>query len=165
MLKGTLYEHDALGTRPSFDKTTGAMLQKFYHTWYAPNNAIYVIVGDVEPQATLAMVRRLFENIPSKKLPGRPAIHLQTVKPATLHMTSDLSYGLAVITFRLPGTDSRDNAATQVLGDVLSSHRGDLYALVPAGKALSVEFALGSLQRASLAYAMGTFQKRGDGAG
>jgi zinc protease len=163
VFKGTPYEHDALGTRPSFDKTTGAMLQKFYHTWYAPNNAIYVIVGDVEPQATLAMVRRLFENIPSKRLPGRPAIHLQAVKPATLHMTSDLSYGLAVITFRLPGTDSRDNAAAQVLGDVLSSHRSDLYALVPAGKALSVEFALGSLPKASLAYAMGTFPKGGDG--
>ena len=78
-------------------------------------------------------------------------------------MTSDLSYGLAVITFRLPGSDSRRSAAAQVLGDVLSSHRGDLYALVPAGKALSVEFALGSLPKASLAYAMGAFPKGGDG--
>src|ERR1017187_4159562 len=140
------------------------MLQRFYRNWYAPNNAIFVIVGDVEPEATLAAVKRLFENIPSKKLPRRPDINLQTVKPATLHLTSDLSYGLAVITFRLPGTDSADNAAAQVLGDVLSSHRGDLYALVPAGKAMSVEFALGSLPRASLAYAMGTFPKDGDGA-
>jgi zinc protease len=163
VFKGTPYAHDALGTRPSFDKTTGAMLQKFYHTWYGPNNAILVIVGDVEPEATLATVKRLFENIPSKKLPGHPAIHLQTVKPATLQMTSDLSYGLAVITFRLPGSDSPDDAAAQVLGDVLSSHRGDLYALVPAGKALSAEFAIGTLPKASLAYAMGAFPKGGDG--
>ena len=161
---GTPYAHDALGTRPSFDKTTGAMLRDFYGKWYAPNNAILVIVGDVEPKATLATVKRLFENIPSKKLPHHPHIDLQPVKPATLHMTSDLSYGLAVITFRLPGSDSADDAAAQVLGDVLSSHRGDLYALVPAGKALSVEFALGSLPKASLAYALGTFPKGGDGA-
>ena len=32
MFKGTPYEHDALGSRPSFNKTTGAMLQKFYDT-------------------------------------------------------------------------------------------------------------------------------------
>jgi zinc protease len=163
LFKGTPYEHDALGTRPSFDKTTGAMLQSFYHHWYAPNNAIFVIVGDVDPDATLASVKRLFEKIPSKKLPRRPSIHLQPVKPASFTMTSDLSYGLAVITFRLPGLDSGDNAAAQVLGDVLSSHRSDLYALVPDGKALSAEFAIGSLPKASLAYAMGAFPKGGDG--
>ena len=163
VFKGTPYEHDALGTRPSFDKTTGAMLQKFYHTWYAPNNAIFVIVGDVQPAATLATVRRLFESIPPKKLPRRPTFEFESVKPAKMQMTSDLSYGMAVITFRMPGSDSKDDAATQVLGDVLSSHRGDLYGLVPAGKAMSAEFALGTLPRGSLAYAMGAFPKDGDG--
>src|SRR5579863_5292968 len=33
MFKGSPYQHDALGTRPSFDKTTDADLRKFHNTW------------------------------------------------------------------------------------------------------------------------------------
>ncbi|HVM61716.1 MAG TPA: pitrilysin family protein [Verrucomicrobiae bacterium] len=164
MFKGSPYEHDALGTRPSFDKTTGAMLKDFYGRWYAPNNAILIVVGDVEPQSTLASIDRLFGKIPAKKLPRRPAIELQSVRPDSLHLTSDLAYGLAVITFRVPGSDSADYAALQVLGDVLGSHRADLYALVPAGKALSTDFSVDTLPKAGLAYATATFPKDSNGA-
>src|SRR5690348_2290502 len=47
MFAGTPFAHDGLGTRPSFDQTTGEMLRKFHDTWYAPNNAILVVAGDV----------------------------------------------------------------------------------------------------------------------
>src|ERR1700719_3070059 len=42
----------------------------------------------------------------------------------------------------MPGTDSPDFAAARILADVLASQRGDLYALVHAGKALSAQFEL-----------------------
>jgi zinc protease len=57
MFAGTPYEHDALGSRPTFEKTTAAALKEFYGKWYAPNNAILVVVGNLDPQATLAKVR------------------------------------------------------------------------------------------------------------
>ena len=164
VFKGTPYAHDALGTGPSFDKTTGAMLKKFYDTWYAPNNAILVVVGDVQPQQALAKIKSLFGGIPARKLPSRPEFRLQPMADEIFGLDTDLPYGLAVTSFRMPGSDSPDFAAAQVLADVLSSQRSELYALVPGGKALSADFSLNSLPRASLGYATAAFPKGGNGA-
>lgn len=163
VFKGTPYAHDALGTRPSFDKTTGAMLKKFYDAWYAPNNAILVVVGDVQPQQVLAKVKELFGGIPTRKLPPQPDFRLQPMAPEIFGLQTDLPYGLAVMSFRMPGSDSPDYAAAQVLADVLSSQRSQLYSLVPAGKALSAGFSLNSLPKAGLGYAMAAFPKGEEG--
>ena len=164
MFRGTPYEHDALGTRPSFNATTAAMLKQFHNTWYAPNNAILVIAGDVDPAATMATVKDLFGAIPAKTLPARAQVELEPVKPETLHLTTDLPYGLAVAAFRWPGSKSPDFAAAQVLADVLSSQRGSLYDLVPRGQALSASFSFDSFPEASLAYAQAAFPAGGNGA-
>ena len=162
MFKGSPYERDALGTRPSFAKTTGADLRKFHNTWYVPNNAILVIVGNVEPQKALGQVKKVFGEIPTAQLPARPEFNFGTVKPDTLKLDTDLPYGLTWITFRFPGADSPDFAAAQILSDVLSSQRGKLYDLVPEGKALSVEFDYETLQKSGLGYAIAGFPAGGD---
>jgi zinc protease len=162
MFKGTPYAHDALGTKPSFDQTTGAMLKKFYDTWYVPNNAIVVIAGNVDPNKTLSQVKRLFGSIPSKPLPPRPEIKLQPVTPETLQLKTDLPYGLAVVSFRLPGYDSPDYAAARVLEGVLSSQRGNLYGLAAEGKALTVSFDLMTMPQTGLGIALAAFPKDGN---
>jgi zinc protease len=162
MFRGTVYAHDALGTKSSFDQTTGALLKKFYDTWYAPNNAILVIVGDVKPQETLAEVKKLFDHIPARKLPPRNQVHLEPVKPESFELKTDLPVGLAVISFRTPGYENTDYAAVQVLADVLSSERGKLYALVPEGKALFAEFDLDALPKAGIGQAIAGFPKGAD---
>jgi zinc protease len=155
MFAGTPYAHDPLGTRPSFDKTTGAMLKDFADKWYTPSNMILIVVGDVDPAATLKKIRQLYAAIPSHPLPPRPAIELQPVKPETFTLDSNLPYALGFIAWRLPGTDSPDYAAMQILSDVLASQRADLYGMVPAGKALAAEFGLAeTYPKASVAFGL-----------
>ncbi len=163
MFAGTPYAHDALGTRPSFNKTTDAMLRDFHTNWYAPNNAILVITGDVEPEKAFAEVKRIFGDIPSRPIPRRPEVRLQPLKPDTITLETDLPYGLAVVAYRLPGFDSPDFAACEILADVLDSRRGDLYALVPEGKALDMDFNVNPLPEAASSYAMAVFPQGGDG--
>ena len=152
---GTPYAHDALGTKPSFDATTAAMLKSFADKWYAPNNSILVLTGDIDPAAAIAKVKQIYGNVPSRSLPPRPAVNLQPVKAESFTIDSDLPYQLAAIAYRLPGSDSPDYAAVRILNEILSSHRGKLYDLVIQGKALETDFALGETYRkASVAFAV-----------
>ncbi len=153
LFAGTPYAHDPLGTRPSFDKTTDVMLKQFADKWYTASNAILVVVGDVDPATTLAKIRQLFGDIQSHPLPERPKIDLQPVKPETFTLDSNLPYVLGFIAWRMPGSDSPDYAAMQILADVLASQRADIYGMVPAGKALGAEFGLAETYRkASVGY-------------
>jgi zinc protease len=162
MFQGTTYAHDALGTKSSFDETTGMMLKKFHDDWYTPNNAILVVAGNVEPKKTLEEIKSLFSDISSRKLPERPEFQFREVSAETLSFNTDLHYGQAVIAFRMPGFENSDYAAASILSSVLSSQRGDLYALVPEGKALYAGFDLNIMPKAGLGYAMAAFPKGAD---
>ncbi len=162
MFTGTPYAHDALGTRPSFDKTTAQMLKSFHDAWYAPNNAILVIAGNVDPEATLSEVKRLFGAIPAKKLPARPRVQLRPVQPISFTVDTDQPAGTLMLATRTPGPRDADYPALEVLADVLSSKRFALYGLVPQGKATGAEFALDPLPEAGLAYAVLSFNAGDD---
>ncbi len=157
MFKGTPYAHDALGTRTSLRKTTGAMLRDFHRTWYVPNNAILVVVGHVQPEEALERVKRMFGGIPARKLPERPAVRLLPVKAETMRLRTDQPNGTIAAAFRMPGYDSPDYAAVKVLADVLNSRRGTMYSLVPEGKALDTGFEFLALPRAGLGFAFAEF--------
>lgn len=162
MFAGTPYDHDALGTRPSFDKTTAAMLKRFHDTWYAPNNAILIVAGDLDPDKTMVEIKRLFSRFKSRKLPALPQVELRPVAATSTRMQTDQPVGTQMIAMRVPGLDSKDFPALEVLADVLSSQRGDLYALVPQGKALSASFGIEPLPKAGLAYVEASFAQGSD---
>jgi zinc protease len=140
LFHGTPYQHDALGTRPSFEKTDAALIRRFYETWYAPNNAILVIAGDVQPEDALAQAKAAFGDVPSRPVPAHTAFAVQPVEPKTLTLDTNFPVGLVTIAYRMPGLKYDDFAAADILSDVLASERGALYGLVPAGKALMAQF-------------------------
>ncbi|RFP00144.1 peptidase M16, partial [Komagataeibacter xylinus] len=162
LFAGTPYAHDALGSRPSFDKTDTALLRRFYRQWYAPNNAILIITGDVDAARTLAMVRETFGPIPARRLPARPQIHPGPVQAQTLQFPTDYPVGLVAIASRMPGQNSRDYATARILSDVLASQRGALYDLVPQGRALLSSFDFVTKADAGIGIAIAAFPKGGN---
>jgi zinc protease len=162
MFAGTPYEHDALGTRPSFDKTDAKLLRGFYERWYAPNNAILVIAGDVDPQKALADAKAAFGTIPRRDVPAHAAFSQTPVTPKTLTLPTDLPFSLVTLAYRMPGLKSPDFATADILGDVLGSQRGALYGMVPAGHALLSEFAYEPKADAGFGLAAAAYPKGAD---
>ncbi len=138
LFAGTPYAHDALGTRPSFDKTTAQMLQQFHDSLV---RAQQCHPGDRRRRRSArrrsSEVRSLFGDIPPKKLPARPAVHAAADRSRRrFTVDTDQPNGALMIALRTPGPAAPDFPALEVLADVLSSRRFELYGLVPQGKAL-----------------------------
>ena len=162
MFAGTPYAHTPLGTRDSFDKTTAAMLKDFHDTWYAPNNAILVIAGDVEPAATLAKVKQEFSDIARKTPPARPAFDFKPVTAKTVQLPTDAPYGSVYLGYRFPGLTSKDYATAMVLSGALGSQRAALAGMRFDGTALFGGFFDQSMPQAGVGMAVGIFPKGGD---
>lgn len=63
-----------IGPMKEIEAITLPDLQNWYRTWYTPNNATIVIVGDVTPDTALAEVKRYFGNKISVATPARPSV-------------------------------------------------------------------------------------------
>lgn len=66
-----------IGWMSDIENLTRTKAEKFLKTYYAPNNAIIAIVGDIDTDRTIAMVERYFGHIP----PGRPVPPVAAEEP------------------------------------------------------------------------------------
>jgi zinc protease len=58
------YRHNTVGDLWDLQHMSRQELVKHYQTYYAPNNAVAVLVGDVDPQQALSRLQELFGPIP-----------------------------------------------------------------------------------------------------
>jgi zinc protease len=123
------YEHSVIGSMVDLGAATVEDVASFFKTYYAPNNAVLSIVGDVDTKATLEKVRKYFESIPLQ--PPPPAVDM-TEPPQKEERRTTLEDGLARLTrldmvYKIPPSSSPDYEALQVLSTVLSSGRSSRF--------------------------------------
>ena len=66
--------HNFYGDLTDLDAATLDDVQKFFKNYYAPNNAVLVIAGDIEAGQVLPWVKKYFEGIPRQEIPARPDV-------------------------------------------------------------------------------------------
>src|SRR5262245_27598926 len=63
--------HNFYGDLEHLDAATLADVQQFFKTYYAPNNAVLVVSGDIDTKQTLEWIHKYFSGIPASKLPAK----------------------------------------------------------------------------------------------
>ena len=123
------YEHSVIGSMKDLDAASVEDVAAFFKTYYAPNNAIVTIVGDVDTKVTLEKVRKHFESIPSQ--PPPPPVDM-TEPPQTEERRTTIDDALARLprldmAYKIPPAGSPDSDALSVLGTVLSGGRSSRF--------------------------------------
>ncbi len=65
------YHHPVIGWMNDLENMTAEDARNWYRSWYTPNNATLVVVGDVDPQAVLKLAQTYYGKIPARALPPR----------------------------------------------------------------------------------------------
>jgi predicted Zn-dependent peptidase len=123
------YEHSVIGSMADLSAASTEDVASFFRTYYAPNNAVLAIVGDVDTKATIEKVRKAFEPIPSQ--PPPPKVDLaeprQTAERRT-RLEDPLARLVRLdIVYKVPPRLVPDDDALQVLGTVLSGGRSSRF--------------------------------------
>jgi zinc protease len=72
------YHHPTIGWRSDIEEVSTARLKEFYDTFYQPNNATVMVIGDFDEAEVLEKLARAFGPIPAS---DRPIPRVYTVEP------------------------------------------------------------------------------------
>ncbi|HAJ91714.1 MAG TPA: peptidase M16, partial [Gammaproteobacteria bacterium] len=99
-------------------------LQAWYQRWYAPNNAIVVVVGDVEPAAVLALANKYFGPLkPEEIIPPKPRLEPQQRGKRYVNVQAPAEVPYTVMGYKTPvlrtAEDDWEPYALEVLANIL----------------------------------------------
>jgi len=104
------YHHPVIGWQNDLDHMTVDDLRKWYQSWYVPNNATIIVVGDVKASAVFELVEKYFGAIASRATPEvKPFVPLKPLgeKRITVNLPAKLPY--AIWGFDVPSLKTAEN--------------------------------------------------------
>ena len=123
--KNAAYRHSVIGSIDDLRAATVDDVAGFFKMYYAPNNAVLAIVGDVKTAECLAKVRQYFEAIPRQ--PAPPAVDIAE-PPQAAEQRQTIEDPLAKlsridIVYHIPPSMTPDADALSVAATILSGGR------------------------------------------
>lgn len=120
------YHHPVIGWMWDLNHMSAKDLRKWYDTYYAPNNAILVIVGDVKPKETLQLVEKYFGPLKAGVLPpSKPPGELKDFGGRRIVVKTPAKLPLLIMGYNTPALKTAENKedayALEILQAILDS--------------------------------------------
>lgn len=116
------YRHPIAGWMSDLQSMTVEDAKSWYDRWYAPNNAVMVVTGDVDPKQVHALAEKYFGRIPRKAVPlTRPQLEPQQrgIRRVTVKAPAENPY--VVLAFKVPALRNVDKDDESHALDVLAA--------------------------------------------
>ena len=122
------YAHSTIGDMADLQNVPLSAVQQFFDTYYAPNNAVLSIVGDIYLASTLALVEKYFGSIPSRATPAYTPGPLAEQKAERVHETWDANATLPAfhLAYHIPLSRTPDHYPLEILSMILSNGESSL---------------------------------------
>jgi predicted Zn-dependent peptidase len=118
-------------------------VKQFFKSYYAPNNAVLAIVGDVDPKAVKAMVEKYFSDIPLQSVPEHADVSepRQTAEKRLKEADKLATVPALAFAYHVPDQDSPEYAPVVLLDLVLQGDESSrLYQRLVKEKGISVDW-------------------------
>lgn len=137
------YGHETIGYREDIEDYTADKLREFYCDYYRPDNAIFMVIGDIDKENALKHVHSAFKNIKKPKT-QIPRFVIREPKQEGVRRVSverKSTTNIVSIGFKHSGFPFEEWFSTSVMLDVLCSGPESLLTklLIDTGKASSVD--------------------------
>lgn len=125
--KGHPYHHPTIGSMEDLDAASLDDVRSFFSAWYAPNNAVLTVVGDIDEEEIATAVERLFGDIAANPdLPSHPDLTIRTplggeIRKVVQDKVPDPRIHIA---YRAPILSSPDLPALEIAAQILAGGRG-----------------------------------------
>ena len=141
------YRNPVIGWDWDIDAWTTEAVRDYYRIYHVPNNAILVIVGDVDTASALEIARKYFAPIPRGATPPPvAAVEPEQVGEKRIKVNKeDASSSAILIGYHLPPFDHVDHYALDIISTILSSGKSSrLYRSLVYEKELALSAGGGS---------------------
>lgn len=118
------YQWPVIGWMADLNNLTLEDLQAYYRTYYAPNNATIVVVGDFKTKALLPKIEKFFGRIPrGPAVPRVGAAEPEQLGERRVTVRKPAELPVVFAGYHTPDIEHADTYALEVLQSILSSGR------------------------------------------
>lgn len=97
------YRRPVIGWHSDIQHLTAQDLRQWYQTWYAPNNAIIVVVGDVQPSQVYKLAKKYFATLKANTIPQlKPQLEQQPLGERTVNVEAHAELPWLIMGYNVP---------------------------------------------------------------